>query len=125
LAEKITKELNLHEKAIVKCKELEVIEGDLKNPLWILMINNELKITLEVEEYIKIMETLKNVLKENFELKLEKAIMNEFPVDYDDVKAVVLEEMKRNSEASIDEILDKVKLEHPNLFYSIELEKLF
>ena len=125
MAEKITKELNLHEKAIVKCKELEVIEGDLKNPLWILMINNELKITLEVEEYIKIMETLKNVLKENFELKLEKAIMNEFPVDYDDVKAVVLEEMKRNSEASIDEILDKVKLEHPNLFYSIELEKLF
>jgi hypothetical protein len=71
------------------------------------------------------METLKNVMKENFELKLEKAILNEFPVDYDDVKAVVLEEMKRNSEASIDEILDKVKLEHPNLFYSIELEKLF
>ena len=125
MAEKITKELNLHEKAIVKCKELEVIEGDLKNPLWILMINNELKITLEVEEYIKIMETLKNVLKENFELKLEKAIMNEFPVDYDDVKAVVLEEMKRNSEASVDEILDKVKLEHPNLFYNLELEKLF
>ena len=125
MAEKVAKKLNINEKTVVECKDFEVIEGDLKNPLWILMINNELKIALEVNEYMKLMETLKNVMKENFELKLEKAILNEFPVDYDDVKAVVLEEMKRNSEASIDEILDKVKLEHPNLFYSIELEKLF
>jgi len=125
LAEKIAKKLNINEKTVVECKDFEVIEGDLKNPLWILMINNELKIALEVNEYMKLMETLKNVMKENFELKLEKAILNEFPVDYDDVKAVVLEEMKRNSEASIDEILDKVKLEHPNLFYNIELEKFF
>ena len=125
MAEKIAKKLNINEKTVVECKDFEVIEGDLKNPLWILMINNELKIALEVNEYMKLMETLKNVMKENFELKLEKAILNEFPIDYDDVKAVVLEEMKRNSEASIDEILDKVKLEHPNLFYNIELEKLF
>ena len=125
MAEKVAKKLNINEKTVVECKDFEVIEGDLKNPLWILMINNELKIALEVNEYMKLMETLKNVMKENFELKLEKAILNEFPVDYDDVKAVVLEEMKRNSEASIDEILDKVKLEHPNLFYNIELEKLF
>jgi hypothetical protein len=125
LAEKVAKKLNINEKTVVECKDFEVIEGDLKNPLWILMINNELKIALEVNEYMKLMETLKNVMKENFELKLEKAILNEFPIDYDDVKAVVLEEMKRNSEASIDEILDKVKLEHPNLFYNIELEKLF
>ena len=125
MAEKVAKKLNINEKTVVECKDFEVIEGDLKNPLWILTINNELKIALEVNEYMKLMETLKNVMKENFELKLEKAILNEFPVDYDDVKAVVLEEMKRNSEASIDEILDKVKLEHPNLFYNIELEKLF
>ena len=125
MAEKVAKKLNINEKTVVECKDFEVIEGDLKNPLWILMINNELKIALEVNEYMKLMETLKNVMKENFELKLEKAILNEFPIDYDDVKAVVLEEMKRNSEASIDEILDKVKLEHPNLFYNIELEKLF
>ena len=125
MAEKVAKKLNINEKTVVECKDFEVIEGDLKNPLLILMINNELKIALEVNEYMKLMETLKNVMKENFELKLEKAILNEFPIDYDDVKAVVLEEMKRNSEASIDEILDKVKLEHHNLFYSIELEKLF
>jgi hypothetical protein len=69
------------------------------------------------------METLKSVMKENLELKLEKAILSEFPIDYDDVKAVVLEEMK-DSDKSIKEIVEKVKLEHPNLFYNLDLDKL-
>jgi len=125
LAEKIAKKLNINEKTVVECKEFEVIEGNLDNSLWIMHINNEFKIVLDVEEYMKLMETMKNVMKENFELKLEKAILSEFPVDYDDVKAVVLEEMKRDENASISEILNKVKLEHPNLFYNLDLEKIF
>ncbi|ACM92560.1 conserved hypothetical protein [Nautilia profundicola AmH] len=125
MAEKIAKKLNINEKTVVECKEFEVIEGNLDNSLWIMHINNEFKIVLDVEEYMKLMETMKNVMKENFELKLEKAILSEFPVDYDDVKAVVLEEMKRDENASISEILNKVKLEHPNLFYNLDLEKIF
>ena len=78
MAEKVAKKLNINEKTVVECKDFEVIEGDLKNPLWILTINNELKIALEVNEYMKLMETLKNVMKENFELKLEKAILMNF-----------------------------------------------
>jgi DNA-directed RNA polymerase subunit F len=97
----------------------------MKNPLWILKIHDELRVVLEVDEYMRLLETLKNIMKENFELKLEKAILSEFPVDYDDVKAVVLKEMKRNENASINEIIDKVKLEHPNLFYNLDFEKIF
>jgi len=125
LAEEVAKKLNITEKTVVECKDFEVIEGNLDSPLWILMIQDKLKIVLEVDEYMKLMETLKNVMKENFELKLEKAILSEFPVDYDDVKAVVLEEMKQNENATIDEILNKVKLEHPNLFYNLDLDKIF
>jgi hypothetical protein len=125
LAEKVAKKLNITEKTIVKCNGLEVVEGDLENPLWILMLEDKLKVVLEVDEYMNLMESLKNVMKENFELKLEKAILSEFPVDYDDVKAVVLEEMKQNADASINEIIDKVKLEHPNLFYNLDLDKIF
>jgi len=125
LAEKVAKKLNITEKTIVECKDFEVIEGNLENPLWILKIEDKLKVVLEVDEYMKLMDTLKNVMKENFELKLEKAILSEFPVDYDDVKAVVLEEMKQNEDASINEIIDKVKLEHPNLFYNLDLDKIF
>jgi hypothetical protein len=125
LAEKVVKKLNITEKTIVKCNDFEVVEGDLDNPLWILTIQDKLKVVLEVDEYMRLMESLKNVMKENFELKLEKAILSEFPVDYDDVKAVVLEEMKQNEDASINEIIDKVKLEHPNLFYNLDLDKIF
>ena len=125
MAEKVAKKLNITEKTIVKCNDFEVVEGDLDNPLWILTIQDKLKVVLEVDEYMRLMESLKNVMKENFELKLEKAILSEFPVDYDDVKAVVLEEMKQNEDASINEIIDKVKLEHPNLFYNLDLDKIF
>jgi hypothetical protein len=125
LAEKIAKKLNLDKKTIIDCKEFEVVEGEMSSPLWIMSVKDRLKIVLDVDEYMRIMEALKNIMKENFELKLEKAILSEFPVDYDDVKAVVLEEMKKNENSTIDEILDKVKLEHPNLFYNIELDKLF
>jgi len=125
LAEKIAKKLDITEKTIVQCKDFDVIEGNLKNPLWIMQINNELKIVLNVEEYMRLMDSMKNIMKENFELKLEKAILSEFPVDYDDVKAVVLEEMKRDEKASIADVINKVKLEHPNLFYNLELDKIF
>ncbi len=125
MAEKIAKKLNLDKKTIIDCKEFEVVEGDFSSPLWIMSIQNQLKIVLDADEYMGIMKTLKNIMKENFELKLEKAILSEFPIDYDDVKAVVLEEMKKNENSTISEVLDKVKLEHPNLFYNIELDKLF
>ena len=125
MAEKIAEKLNITDKTVIECKDYELLQGDMKNPLWILKIHDELRVVLEVDEYMRLLETLKNIMKENFELKLEQAILSEFPVDYDDVKAVVLEEMKKNSEASVDEILDKVKLEHPNLFFKVELEELF
>jgi len=125
LAEKIAEKLNITDKTVIECKDYELLQGDMKNPLWILMINDELRVVLEVDEYMRLLETLKNIMKENFELKLEKAILSEFPVDYDDVKAVVLKEMKRNENASINEIIDKVKLEHPNLFYNLDFEKIF
>ncbi len=115
----------LNSKTIVKCKDFEVKRGDLNNRLWVMEIDNKLKVVMDVNEYLEIMEMTKKLLKENFELKLEKAILSEFPIDYDDVKAVVLEEMKNNSDKNISEIVHKVKLEHPNLFYNIDVDKIF
>jgi len=122
LAEKIAKKVD--SKTIVKCNDLEIIEGDLNSSLWIMEVDGKLKVVMDVDEYMGLMEMSKKILKENFELKLEKAILSEFPIDYDDVKAVVLEEMK-NSDKSIDEIVKKIKLEHPNLFYNLDLDKMF
>ncbi|NPA88407.1 DUF2603 domain-containing protein [Caminibacter pacificus] len=111
---------------IVQCKDMEIIQGDIDSPLWVMITPDEkLKVVLDVDEYIDLMDSMKQIMKENFELKLEKAILSEFPIDYDDVKAVVLEEMKNDDEKSIYEIVQKVKTEHPNLFYNLNLDKLF
>ena len=123
MAEKIAKKVESN--TIVKCKDLEVIQGDINSPLWVMEVADKIKVALDVDEYIEFMEMSKKLLKENFELKLEKAILSEFPIDYDDVKAVVLEEMKHNEDKNIKEIVEKVKLEHPNLFYNLDLDKVF
>jgi len=115
----------LDSKTIVKCKDLELIEGDLKNPLWIMQTDNDIKVVLDVNEYVQIMKMNEKLLKENFELKLERAILSQFPIDYDDVKAVVLKEMKKNNDKDLEEIVDQIKLEHPNLFYSLDVDRLF
>ena len=108
MAEKVAKELGLEKRTVVECKDLEVIEGDLNSDLWIMNVNNELRIAVKAPKYIKTMELLKSTLKENFELRLEKAILSEFPIDYEDVKVVVLKELK-NSDKSIEEVVKKVE----------------
>jgi hypothetical protein len=111
--------------AIIECKEYELKEGDKNSSLWLIEIDDKPKIALDFDEYISIMESMKKLMKENFELKLEKAILSEFPIDYDDVKAVVLEEMKENPNMNLNDIVKKIKIEHPNLFYDINMDNIF
>jgi len=115
----------IEEKAIVKCKELEVIEGKKDAPLWLMQIDDNLKVVLDAKEYMDLIDSLKQAMKENFELKLEREILSEFPIDYEDVKAVVLEKMKEDNKLSIKDAVKKVKVEHPNLFFEMDLNKLF
>ncbi len=110
---------------IVKCNNFEVVQGNIDNALWIMKIENKLKVVLDTNEYKEIMEMAKKLMKENFELKLEKTILSEFPIDYDDVKAVVLEEMKKNNQQNIEQTVNKIKIEHPNLFYNLNVDKIF
>ena len=112
-------------RAIVKCKNLEVVEGDKSAPFWFMEIDDKLKVVLDAKDYIDLMNSLKQVMKENFELKLEREILSEFPIDYEDVKAVVLEKMKEDSSLAIKDVVEKVKTEHPNLFFELDLNKIF
>ena len=110
---------------IVECNDLKVIKGDLNSSLWIMKVGDKLKAVVDADEYMEFLENLNNLLNENLELRLERAILSEFPIDYEDVKAVVLEEMKKDENKSIEEIVNKVKLEHPNLFYNLEIDNIF
>jgi len=112
-------------KSIVKCKDLEFIEGDKNTSFWFMEVDDKLKVVLDAKEYIDLINTLKQVMKENFELKLEREILSEFPIDYEDVKAVVLEKMKEDNNLAIKDVVEKIKIENPNLFFEMDLKKLF
>ena len=118
-------ELNLDPRTEVKIKDIdvEVLKGDLKEKPWLIESEGKNYILLEEEQYDKLLGLLKDVLNENLELKMEQKILNEFPVDMDDVKAVVKQEMADNN-LSVDEALQKVKTNHPNLFNRLDLEDL-
>ena len=118
-------ELNLDPRTEVKVNniDVEVLKGDLAEKPWLIESEDKNYILLEEEQYNKLLQLLKDVLEENLELKMERKILNEFPVDADDVKAVVKQEMKDNN-LSIDEALQKVKTNYPNLFNKLEIEDI-
>lgn len=66
---------------------------------------------------------LKNAQRESFELKLEKAILQRFPIDFGDVWRVAINKLansKYKREPNLDKIVEKIKHEHPNLFLDLD-----
>lgn|GEM_PF-3414525 len=111
---------------------LEVIEEDvpivecngklpLKSDLVVFKFpNGEERVGLKPEDYSKFMELLEHLWEENFQFRLEQEILKTLPIDLEDVKSVVINEMEDNQELSIPEAVEKVKREHPNLFHHPE-----
>jgi len=120
-------EINLDPRTKVRLKniEIELLEGDANEKPWLIQDNLDKKyILLEEEQYNKILELLKFSLKENLELKLNQRIMEELPLDLEDVKAVVKQKIE-DENLSVDEAIKKVKNENKNLFHNITFEEIF
>ena len=116
-------ELNLDPRTHVKVKNLDVelIEGDLAEKPWLIESEGKNYVLLEEEQYDDLIRLLKEVLEQNLELKMEQRILNEMPIDLEDVKTVVKKEIE-DENLSIEEAINKVKSEYPNLFHKIEFE---
>jgi hypothetical protein len=95
----LVNELNLDPKTKVKVKniDVELIEGDLEEKPWLIESEGKNYVLLEEEQYDKLIILLRNILEENLEYKIEAKIMNEFPIDFDDVKLVVKKEMEEEN----------------------------
>lgn len=89
--------------------------------------NGEIHTMISIKSLLDIVKTCKKVMKENFDLKLEKSILQKMPIDFNDVLAVCMDEIRKIGDKkqisyvslNLDNVVEKVKKEHPNLFVDL------
>lgn len=102
-------------------------EGD--EPWFIIDEDEKLHTLVSLDTLTKMVGNIRATQEENFNLKLEKTIWKHIPVDFSDVWTVVMDELRALSKKSKDikaininlnQLVSKVKKEHPNLFLNID-----
>ncbi len=103
-----------------------------KEPWFVIDENQKLHTMISIDSIHKLIENFKKLQQDNFDLKLEKTILQHVPIDYQDVWAVAMDEIKKlankngnekSLNVDLEKLLRKIKKEHPNLF--LNLKELF
>ena len=115
-----------------KIKEMVLLQGswDEKRPMIAIDHDNPKNayVMLSIEDFAELMETLKKTTRENFNLKLEKAIWRHVPADFDDVWIVAankINHVMQNTQdpsslnINLDKLIGDIKREHPSLFVNL------
>lgn len=112
-------------------KELELIQGswDEKRP-WVIIDDQDRAYTMTSAPALsKIIAMFASSQDETFRLKLEKAILARYPIDFYDVLAVAMDKIKKLAKSrpdstivklDLDWLIKEIKQEYPNLFYDLD-----
>jgi predicted amidohydrolase len=112
-------------------KELELLQGswDEERP-WVIIDENDHPHTMTSAQALsKMIAMLASAQGESFQLKLEKAIWQRYPIDFHDVWAVAMDRIKRQAQSQakstvvkidLDWLVSEIKQEFPNLFYHLD-----
>lgn len=113
-------------------KQLNLKSGSWKasEPWFVVDENQKLHTMMSINSVNKIVKNFRETQEENFNLKLEKTIWQNIPIDFQDVWAVAMDEIKSiaNSKdedtkvinVDLEELITKIKTEHPNLFLNFK-----
>jgi hypothetical protein len=114
----------------VKRLNLKSGSWSANEPWFVVDENQKLHTMMSINSVNKIVENFRATQEENFNLKLEKTIWQNIPIDFKDVWAVAMDEIKsmaiqEGDEAKVinvdlEELISKIKAEHPNLFLNLK-----
>ncbi len=84
---------------------------------------------ISLDTLLQIIKSLRKAQEENFNLKLEKTIWQNIPIDFQDVWIVAMDEIKKRLKNSkdknqvdinIEKVVQDIKKKHPNLFLNMD-----
>lgn len=105
-------------------KILDFSQDFKKSKSWCIVDeNNEHYLLIPAEKLAKILQVCRDLEYQKFLFKLEKEILQEVPLDFDDAWCVAVSEAKKHTESSPKQIVQTIKKQYPNLFMDIDLPK--
>ncbi|MDR1460423.1 MAG: DUF2603 domain-containing protein [Campylobacteraceae bacterium] len=122
-------EVELTDNPDVKSLNLKSGSWEAKEPWFVIDEKKKIHTMVSLDTLTRMVENLKTLGQENFELKLEKTIWKHLPVDFGDVWVVAMDEIKRiakkgdNSHAvkiDIEKLIGNIKKTYPSLFVDLK-----
>ena len=123
--------LNLEDTDSPDRKLLTLKSGNWDNeePWFVVDKNGKIHTMLSLDTLLHIIKSLRITQEENFNLKLEKSIWQNVPIDFQDVWVVAMDEIKKQLKNSkdkrslnidIDKVVKDIKKRYPNLFLNLD-----
>ncbi|MDR1975849.1 MAG: DUF2603 domain-containing protein [Campylobacteraceae bacterium] len=122
-------EVELTDNPDIKSLSLKSGSWEAKEPWFVIDEKKKIHTLISLDTLTKMVENLKTMGQENFELKLEKTIWKHLPVDFGDVWVVAMDEirhMAKNSQNAqavkldIEKLVANIKKKHPSLFVDLK-----
>ncbi len=102
---------------------------DGEEPWFLIDEDEKIHTMLSLDTLLQIIKALQKTQEENFNLKLEKTIWQNVPIDFQDVWVVAMDEIKkrlknakdkRSLDINVSEVVKEIKKKHPNLFLNLD-----